>query len=162
MGPQSRRRGMMLTAHFIRILVETVRWQRRSSFKTANVHNALGNLRGYVGLVDGMVERDPCWRVTIPVMPGSVFSISALKPAALNHLIASYPTIIELLNPPSFHKYLQIIPVPFYSYSTKSSRRKERARQGEAEKYSRQSKTVDRTQNESCWWEHAPPPESTL
>lgn len=67
----------MLTAHFIRILVETVRWQRRSNFKTANVHNALGNFRGYVGLVDGTVERDPCWRVTIPVVP-SQFSVSPL------------------------------------------------------------------------------------
>lgn len=156
----------MLTAHSIRILVETVRWQRRSSFKTAIIHNALGNFRGYVSLVVGMVERDPCRRVTTPVCRLSLqcdFPISALKPAALNHLIASYPTIIEILNPLSFHKYLQVIPVPFCSYSAKSSRRKERARQGEAEKYPRHSKkTVDRTQNESCWWEHTTSPESTL
>lgn len=45
----------MLTGHFIRILVETVLWQRRSSFKTVIVHNILGNFRGYVGLVDGIL-----------------------------------------------------------------------------------------------------------
>lgn len=117
----------MLTVHFIRILVEMVRWQKRSSFKTAIVHNALGNFRGYVGLVRwNGGERS--------LLAGTAgddtrlsfqcdFPISALKPAALNHLIASYSTIIELLNPHFFHKYLQAIPDPFCSYSAKSSRR---------------------------------------
>lgn len=69
----------MLTAHSIRILVETVRWQRRSSFKTAIIHNALGDFRGYVSLLVGMVESDPCRRVTTPCAV-SVYNVILLSP----------------------------------------------------------------------------------